>query len=93
MYSPARSSIAPRGSQSLFLLEVELLLLLEESPEPLLLLAGVLLTEAEESCVDEADLLSPESDFLSAPAADMSDLLSDLLAESEEDAALLPDFA
>lgn len=92
MYSPARSSIAPGGSHSLYLLEPELPLLLEEPPEALLL-AGVLLTEAEESCVDEAGLLSPESDFLSAAAADISDLLSDLLAESEEDAALLPDFA
>ncbi len=46
----------------------------------------------EESDVDAADLLLPESDLLSEAAAEMSVLPSDLLAESDL-AVLLPDLA
>lgn len=57
-----------------------------------MLLAGVL-EEVDESDVDAAGLLLPESDLLSAEAVEISDLPSDLLEESVEDAVLLPDFA
>jgi hypothetical protein len=52
-----------------------------------------LLEEDEDSEVEAAGLLLPESDLPSEAAADMSDFPSDLPAESAEDAVLLPDFA
>lgn len=45
------------------------------------------------SDVDVAALLLPESDLASEPAAEISVLPSDLLAESDDLAALLPDLA
>jgi hypothetical protein len=52
----------------------------------------VLLEEEEESDVDSAGLLLPESDLLSEAAAEISALPSDFLAESDL-AGLLPDLA
>lgn len=49
--------------------------------------------EEEESAVDAAGLLLPESDFPSEAAAEMSVLPSDLLAESDDVAGLFPDLA
>jgi hypothetical protein len=49
--------------------------------------------EEEESAVDAEGLLLPESDLLSEAAAEISVLPSDLLAESEDFADLLPDLA
>ena len=49
--------------------------------------------DEEESDVDAAGLLLPESDLLSEAAAEMSALPSDLLAESDDFAGLLPDLA
>jgi hypothetical protein len=54
---------------------------------------AVLEKDEEESDVEAADLLPPESDLLSEAAADISDFPSDLLAESDEVAGLLPDLA
>jgi hypothetical protein len=47
----------------------------------------------DESDVDAAGLLPPESDLPSEAAAEMSVLPSDLLAESDDVAGLLPDLA
>ncbi len=49
--------------------------------------------DEEESAVDAAGLLLLESDLASEAAADISVLPSDLLAESEDFAGLLPDLA
>jgi hypothetical protein len=59
---------------------------LDDEPEE------VLLTVAE-SDVEAAGLLLPEPDLLSEAAAEMSVLPSDLLAESDDVAGLLPDLA
>lgn len=66
--------------------------MLDEAVE-VLLLAGVLLAEDDESEVDAAGLLVPESDLLSEAVAEISDFPSDLLEESLAGAVLLPDFA
>lgn len=49
--------------------------------------------DEEESEADAAGLLLPESDLLSEVVADISDFPSDLFAESDEAAGLLPDLA
>lgn len=62
-------------------------------PEPESLDDAVVEEDEEESVVDAAGLLLLESDLPSDAAADMSALPSDLLAESDDLADLLPDLA
>lgn len=65
-------------------------------PEPESLddeLDEALLDDEEESDVDDAGLLLPESDLVSEADAEMSAFPSDLLVESDAFAGLLPDLA
>ena len=62
-------------------------------PEPESLDDELLEEDEDESALDAAGLLLLESDLLSEAAAETSALPSDLLAESEDFAGLLPDLA
>jgi hypothetical protein len=87
-----QASLAKNYCDDFELLELPAL----DLPEPESLddeLDEALLDDEEESDVDAAGLLLPESDLLSEAAAEMSDFPSNLLAESDGLAGLLPDLA